>query len=363
MLGEIEQTNDIEWIKEIRKLAITKQLNLLIGSGTSAKSVGLMGQYEDDEQSGKTANDLLLEQVQFTSSMLINEFKKIDQVEQLAITDIYKFMAKSIKERGRVESNLNDYTSFFVEILNILNASNARQVPRSVNIFTTNYDLFIEKSLDSLSSKHRFVLNDGASGYFKRILDSSNYNQVVSYKGLNDNYISEIPSITLIKPHGSVNWDEVDKKIIVEKKVVDSPMVVKPTGLEGQDTFLNNYFHEMLRVFQLELDKPQSILFTIGFSFQDKHIGKMILRALKNPELIIIAFGYSDKDKEVYMKNLELESLPNNFKIYTPKDFKNAEQYLKIHREENEEIWYSLELESLTKILSGKNYSGESHEE
>lgn len=73
-------------------------------------------------------------------------------------------------------------------------------------------------------------------------------------------------------------------------------MIVKPTGLEAQDTFLNNYFHEMLRVFQLELDKPQSVLFIIGFSFQDKHIGKMILRALKNPELMMYVFAYSHSD-------------------------------------------------------------------
>lgn len=363
MLVESEQSNDIQWIKEIRKLAITKQLNILIGSGTSAKSVGLMSNFKDDIENRKTANDLLLEKVQTISSMLIDDSPKIDYIESLNITDALKITAKSVNERLRLESNLNDYTDFFIEVLNILNVSNARQVPRSVNIFTTNYDLFIEKSLDDLSSQHRFVLNDGASGYFKRILDSSNYNQVVSYKGLNDNYISEIPSVTLIKPHGSVNWNEINKKIIVEKKVVDNPMVVKPTGLEGQDTFLNNYFHEMLRVFQLELDKPQSILFTIGFSFQDKHIGKMILRALKNPELIIIAFGYSNRDEKVFKENLELDNLPSNFKIYTPKDFKNLEQFLKINRGQDEEVWYSLELESLTKILSGKNFNGADYEE
>ncbi|MHA3224651.1 SIR2 family protein [Globicatella sulfidifaciens] len=93
-------------------------------------------------------------------------------------------------------------------IIEVLNISNLRQTPKSANIFTTNYDLFLEKAVDRLLLNSNFVFNDRAKGYFKRELDSSNYNQVVSYKGLNDNYISEIPSISLIKPHGSVNWQE-----------------------------------------------------------------------------------------------------------------------------------------------------------
>ncbi len=76
---------------------------------------------------------------------------------------------------------------------------------------------------------------------YKKYIDSSNYNRVVSYKGLNDNYIDEIPSINLIKPHGSVNWKKTDEdKILVCPNVQDDPVVVKPTGIEGQETFLNN---------------------------------------------------------------------------------------------------------------------------
>lgn len=98
-------------------------------------------------------------------------------------------------------------------IIDVLNILNSRKTPKSANIFTTNFDLFLEKSVDRLLLNSNFVFNDGAKGYFTRELDSSNYNQVVSHKGLNDNYISEIPSISLIKPHGSVNWQEDHGKI------------------------------------------------------------------------------------------------------------------------------------------------------
>ncbi len=110
----------------------------------------------------------------------------------------------------------------------------------------------------------------------------------------------------------------------------------------------------MLRIFQMELDKPQSVLFVIGFSFQDKHIAKMIRRAMQNPELIICAFGYSDGDRDVYLKNLNLENERSNFKIFTPENF--AEVYKNKHVDwlfENE--WFSFTLSNLTDILSYSN--------
>lgn len=95
--------------------------------------------------------------------------------------------------------------------------------------------------------------------------------------------------------------------------------MVKPTGIEGEETFLNNYFHDMLRMFQLELDKPQSVLFVIGFSFQDSHIAKMFKRALQNTELLTFVFAYTDEKVDEIKKNLELGQTPNNLKILSPR--------------------------------------------
>jgi len=327
-----EEREDKDLIKRLRQLAITKQLNFLIGSGVSAKSIGLMKDFKDDNSKGMTANDFLTE--------------KIVEVSGKVLNDTYEF-----DEDSKVKENLDCYYSFVKSIIDVLNISNSRQTPKTANIFTTNYDLFIEKAVDELLLNSRFVFNDGANGYFKRELDSSNYNQVVSYKGLNDNYISEIPSITLIKPHGSVNWQEDQERIYICDSIVKSPVIVKPTGLEGQDTFLNNHFHEMLRVFQLELDKPQTVLFVIGFSFQDKHIGRMIVRALKNPELMIYVFAYSDSDKQNYMNNLGISCLPENLNILTPSNFDKI--WLTKNTNDNDKEWYSFTMENFTNILSG----------
>lgn len=318
------ETNEV-LVETIRRLIITKRLNFLIGSGTSSKSIPLMGECTD--------NNVLKEKVKDVSKKLITQ---------------------EYEKEGDIVQNLKDYTEFIQSILNVINLSNSRQTPKSVNIFTTNYDLYIEKAIDELGS-NRFVFNDGAKGYFKRILDSSNFNQVVSYKGLNDNYISEIPSISLIKPHGSINWckensNDSSDNIVITNSVQDNPSVVVPSGQEEKETYLSNHYYSMLRVFQLELDKPQTVLIVIGFSFQDKHIAKMVKRALQNPELIVMVFGWCDDDREKYVNNLNYKNkvLPGNLKIFTPQDFNKDHLTQKTQNSDE----YNFELSNLTDIIS-----------
>jgi hypothetical protein len=317
--------------KELRKLGITKRLNFLLGSGTSVPAIPLMGAYGDIE--GKSANEQLSERVQEVSKKLLTKSK-------CEIDDKNVYMV------------LDNFQKFIESVVTLLNLSNSRQIPRNVNVFTTNFDLYIEKATDHILKKYRLVFIDGASGYFDRYLDSSNFNRTISYKGLNDNYINEIPSITLIKPHGSINWIEKDESILIKNEVVDRPVIVKPDGYEAATTFESNHFHEMLRIFQLELDKPQSVLFVIGFSFQDKHIAKMVKRAVQNPELIVYVFGYIDEDRQTFLDNLGFENERSNLIILTPKDFDDSNTNKHTNDGTGNE-WFSFTLSNLTNILMG----------
>ena len=263
-------------IKQLRYFAMTKRLNFLIGSGASVPAIPLMSSFRSNDISDEEANNFLSDKIKEVSKKVLEDTSKASDEENI----------KAVLKR---------YSEFIKVILQLLYHANSRQVTKNINIFTTNYDLFIEKSLDELMKYESFVFNDGGNGYFNRILDSANYNKSVAYRGLNDNYLNELPTLSLIKPHGSMNWERIQEdNILIRKSVVENPVVVKPTGIEGQETFLNNHFHDMLRVFQLELDKPQSILIVIGFSFQDKHIAKMLNRSLKNPELNVFIFCYSE---------------------------------------------------------------------
>lgn len=356
-MQKIKKYNE-ELAKEIRKCIIEKQLNILIGSGCSAGAMPLMSNYgalEQEERNIKMIRDII-----WISKLSI----KIDYAHR---------RVRNSRIGKKVIKNQLSYVKFMNSIVDLLNRANSRQVPRTANIFTTNYDLFIENAINKIQHHHRFVFNDGANGYFERFLDSTNYNRVVAYKGLNDNYISEIPSINLIKSHGSVNWERKNNRVIVLADVCNSPMIVPPTGYESQETFLNNYFHDMLRVFQLELDKPQSVVLVIGFSFQDQHIAGMINRALQNPELIIYVFVFKGHGEEI-THNLHREELPSNLKIITPSLIYSKRYIDTFTKDRGEEIKgkivnpITFTLDNLSEILINPEVEmtiedGESHEE
>ena len=321
-------------IKQLRYFAMTKRLNFLIGSGTSVPAIPLMSFFKSEDISDEEANNLLSD--------------KVKEVSKKVIEDI-----SSSNDEGNIKAVLKRYSEFIKVILQLLYHANSRQVTKNINIFTTNYDLFIEKALDELMKYESFVFNDGSNGYFNRILDSANYNKSVAYRGLNDNYLNELPTLSLIKPHGSMNWErEQEDNILIRQSVVENPVVVKPTGIEGQETFLNNHFHDMLRVFQLELDKPQSILIVIGFSFQDKHIAKMLNRSLKNPELNVFIFCYSESDKQTILTNLGLSDCPRNLNVITPNELE--EKYKTKHEDESD--WFSFDLSNLTELLRDTSF-------
>lgn len=318
-------------IKQLRYFAMTKRLNFLIGSGTSVPAIPLMSFFKGEDISDEKANNSLSDKVKDVSKKVLEDISKASEEE----------IIKAVLKR---------YSEFIKVILQLLYHANSRQVTKNINIFTTNYDLFIEKSLDELMKYESFVFNDGSNGYFNRILDSANYNKSVAYRGLNENYLNELPTLSLIKPHGSMNWErDQEGNILIRQSVVENPVVVKPTGIEGQETFLNNHFHDMLRVFQLELDKPQSILIVIGFSFQDKHIAKMLNRSLKNPELNVFIFCYFESDKQTILTNLGLSDCPRNLNVITPNELE--EKYKSKQKSEDGSEWFSFDLSNLTELL------------
>jgi hypothetical protein len=347
-------------LEEIREVAVSKNVNFLIGSGCSSGAISTMDTYWhqaseknihiNEYRDGKycsecldTGNDLLIEDVKRVSKMILGqpltneEDAKESQggaEQQEGHTDQAAKEKKEKEQKEREEKEKREkidpvseiYISFMREVINLMNRMNSRQNPRNINIFTTNYDLFIENALDEVSKTETFVINDGARGYFKRVLDSSSFNRTVSYRGPSNNYVDEIPSVSLIKPHGSVNWEKNERdNIEIKTEVVDTPVIVKPDGRESRVTFERNYFHDMLRIFQTELDKPQSVLFVIGFSFQDEHIAKMMQRALRNKELNAYIFCYSNNTESTIRKNLECEFNDiKNLKFILPRDIQSV---------------------------------------
>lgn len=194
-------------LEEIREVAVSKNVNFLIGSGCSSGAIGTMNTYwekarenNDHETPNESAGGAHCKTCEeYGNELLLKDVIRVSEI----------ILGRSEEDRGDLDSVKlvsRSYTAFVREIVSLMNRMNSRQIPKNVNIFTTNYDLFLEGALDKVSKSETFVVNDGSRGYFERILDNLNFNRTVSYRGPSNNFIDEIPSVSLIKPHGSVNW-------------------------------------------------------------------------------------------------------------------------------------------------------------
>lgn len=173
-----------DWIAE-------KKTSFLFGSGTSAPGMPLMNMFPG-KKDGSTDVDGLMYEIIKRNKFLIGAKMKINVSEE---------------ESKAILGTLGAYKKFIEILLDMLGNVNARERHKNINIFTTNYDLFIEKAVDDIyesGSTAPFIFNDGARGYFNRLLDNSNFDTTTAYKGRFDNYIKLLRSNRL----NSSPWKE-----------------------------------------------------------------------------------------------------------------------------------------------------------
>lgn len=274
------------------------------------------------------------------------------------------------------------YADFFSICNELMNKRNSQLLSKQINLFTTNIDLLVEETL----SKSGIELNDGFRGTIKPVYNESNFQISLSKASMQFHKQSEVPMFNLIKVHGAVNWIEqdgviisdtfpmwkieqalkkMDKDYFVELQNVDKKdktfdevktgaddialmlpddvykdffaaynqiVMINPTKEKFKTSVLDYHFYELMRIYSNALERENSILFVMGFSFADEHIAQITKRAADtNPTLQVVVFAYSEKDEEGYKKNLQIEHgcSNNNILILTPTKFKelNNEKY------------------------------------
>ena len=125
-----------------------------------------------------------------------------------------------IRKTKIIDFDLNNkthkqYERFIQNLINYLHNEGFDR-PKRVNIFTSNYDTLFENTFDSLSKKNRLTyFNDGSRGFFKKYISTENYHLKISHSGMSDSFQREIPTINLLKIHGSVTWSNVNNEIEV----------------------------------------------------------------------------------------------------------------------------------------------------
>ena len=336
--------------KELKEIIQSGHINLLIGSGCSLDYL-------------TTLND-------------IEERMKIDATKEQAQKDYYKLIKKSkavlkesletdTAEQSKLTETKQNYDSFLGFWANTIADRSLHIVNKQVNIFTTNFDMFVEDSCERMGIPY----NDGFSGQINPVFDVKNFNKIQKYKSLQFDNTSDIPLFNIIKLHGSLSWetdtegvkniyysdgshilDDLEAKSGEDfDKGYKRVAVINPNAEKHFETVLDINYASMLRKFTLELEKENSVLIIAGFSLADKHIKNLLDGVMKNnPTLVVIYFSYSkydeviDKLEEKKNTNLYVVSPEADYSfkktiMYLQKVFVNKEDLIKPNTEQNEE--------------------------
>lgn len=188
-------------------------------------------------------------------------------------------------------NDLAAHTLFFSRLL-----ATRRSDLERIRLFTTNYDLVIEKALDTAGVDYC----DGFVGTIDRILRMDVYAREYYTTSSVDRRPRRLADFYyLYKMHGSINWrsrpdhrksgsDRVIQVADYKSTNLDDLALIYPTPQKEEDT-LGYPYSDLLRAFGSTLGEPDTALLAIGYGFADDHINRIILQSLaSNPTLAII---------------------------------------------------------------------------
>lgn len=166
-----------------------------------------------------------------------------------------------------------------------------RKSHNRVKLFTTNYDTLFEQA----AQKEGIIVIDGFSYTFPRTFNSFYFDYDFIRRDesnlMNEpDYVEKV--VQLYKLHGSVDWEKNQENEIIKKENTEKPLMIYPRRDKYEQSYEAPYF-EMFSRFQFELRKRNTLLITIGFSFNDKYIRTMVENALiNNPDFNILIVDY-----------------------------------------------------------------------
>lgn len=217
----------------------------------------------------------------------LNDLEVTDEALSATLELVKKWLYKKCNELSRDEIDLKDHKELLRRFL--LRSTN---LPR-LNVFTTNYELVIERALDDLG----VFYFDGFAGTVKRTLRTESYNYDLYFPGQTaQGRVERVDRVLqLFKIHGSINWRKYSSgntwDVFIENKEPEQNqyknVMIYPSPLKMSE--MHGYpYSEMFRSFASKIRQPQSVLFTIGYSFADEHINRIIYQALSIPSFMLV---------------------------------------------------------------------------
>ena len=334
--SDVEQINADELKKEVEPwlaaIFQSEHLSLLIGAGlTSAVSFaagvtpqgmarlvladGLSGKIK--EKADETAKKMNRGEANIEDDIrialeLINGLKIIDDVRHKALeveldAKLLSFIKAILKTEQdflmKLRSGDGEAITAFNLIKSFILSFTSRTASRErLNLFTTNYDRFIELSCDETG----VLLLDRFKGKIQPIFRNTRLELDYHYNppGIRGEprYVEGVARIT--KLHGSIDWKFMDDKIIrsllpfgadethpaIPVKTTEQ-VVIYPNSSKDIETAFYPYA-ELFRDFSSAICQPNSVIITYGYGFGDSHINRVIEDMLTIPSthLVIIAW-------------------------------------------------------------------------
>ena len=325
-----------------------KNINILIGSGASS---GLFPTLALNMKNGDSRHSIE------TITTLIEQSKSLhkEKLKALLFMHYYKTCIIPISQFDidvldePKKAVIENYSTFLKTILSIL--SKRRSSDRRCNLFTTNYDGCIALTADKIlkDGKVEFIINDGTRGFRKKYLQAKNFNSYVRQTGVFALQHNDLQQINLIHLHGSAYWHKDGENIVVDyNKSIDPVLafdeatvtafsvlidhqnttfamleayasvldedfeaaaakfldeynhlpIVNPTKWKFYETVFEEHYYQMLRALSYELEKPNTVFITFGFSFADEHILNLVKRSLSNPSLQLFVCCFNSNNEE-----------------------------------------------------------------
>jgi len=319
-----KEENKARFIQRLRQYLELRNLNVLIGNGCSlplgAPRIGdtaallpeidaspyRLTQENCQERARTLLDHLLPEKSTIGVEPLLTVLANVQANEQLLQRTtmlggvevppedarcLERLLKKWLFHKCRALSDVSDVDLRFHEefLRRILLRSTT--LPRA-KIFTLNYDLLLERALDNLG----VLYFDGFLGTINRTLRTESYHYDLYYPGeTTEGRVSRVDRVLhLYKVHGSINWrrrSTAASDVIISHadpaETEYGDVMIYPSPLKV--TEMNGYpYSEMFRHFSSHIHQPQSVLVTIGYSFQDSHINRLIYQALSIPSFVLI---------------------------------------------------------------------------
>jgi hypothetical protein len=348
-------------IAKLKTFIQSANINFLFGSGLSQPYLSTLGDIE------KWLTEL-------AKNTTIS-----DDVRKIIKASIYKEYFTKValpnchpnKENEDYKIVIDRYKNFLTIWNEIINKRANRLLSKQLNIYTTNIDTLVENATENA----QIEFNDGFKGSIKQVFDEGNFQKSYSKTSLHFQNVSEIPVFNYLKMHGSINWanteniitndyeltliknintelkyignryfvssnylNDIQTKTIKNKscslskvsvfdkflELYEKLTIVNPTKQKFIESVIELHFYELMRMYSNSLEKENSILFVMGFSFADEHIAKITLRAANtNPTLLVVIFAFDD-DQEVKYNEILKPAPNNNIFIITPTKFRAA---------------------------------------